>query len=227
MLANPDTSFCMRLCSGMCSTVRPFFLVFWAAILLAGCSVLKPAKREDVVTITTEMGTIDLILSDKTPLHKANFLKLAKGKFYDSTTFHRVIDGFMVQGGDPNSKDKDPNNDGNGGPGYTIPAEFDASLKHDAGAVAAARMGDNVNPKKESSGSQFYIVEGKDGAHFLDNNYTVFGRVIKGQDVVERIAEQRKNPMDRPLKDIKMTVRVKRMKYSDVEKAYGITYPKP
>jgi cyclophilin family peptidyl-prolyl cis-trans isomerase len=88
-------------------------------------------------------------------------------------------------------------------------------------------MGDNVNPKKESSGSQFYIVEDKNGAHFLDNNYTVFGQVIKGQEVVERIAEQRKNPMDRPLKDIKMVVRLKRLSHKDVEKTYGYKYPTP
>jgi cyclophilin family peptidyl-prolyl cis-trans isomerase len=202
-------------------------LALFLAVTVSGCSLLKSSPKEDVVTITTEMGTIDLLLSDKTPLHKANFLKLTKEKFYDSTTFHRIIKGFMVQGGDPNSKDKDPNNDGGGGPGYTLPAEFDASLTHKAGAVAAARMGDNVNPKKESSGSQFYIVEDKNGAHFLDNNYTVFGQVIKGQEVVERIAEQRKNPMDRPLKDIKMVVRLKRLSHKDVEKTYGYKYPTP
>jgi cyclophilin family peptidyl-prolyl cis-trans isomerase len=205
--------------------VYSVFVTLVALVAFTSCSVLKPGPKEEVVTITTEMGTIDIVLSDKTPLHKANFLKLAKAKYYDSTSFHRIIDNFMIQGGDPNSKDKDPNNDGNGGPGYTIPAEFDASLKHNAGAVAAARLGDDINPKKESSGSQFYIVENKDGTHFLDNNYTVFGQVIKGQDVVERIAEQRKNPMDRPLKDIKMTVRVKRIKRADMQKLFGYTYP--
>ena len=152
---------------------------------------------------------------------------MAKSGYYDSTTFHRIIKGFMIQGGDANSKDKNPNNDGQGGPGYTIPAEFDPSLSHVAGAVAAARMGDDVNPKKESSGSQFYIVENKAGAHFLDNNYTVFGQVIKGQDVVERIAEQRKNPMDRPLKDIKMVVKIKHLAKAQIEKLYNYKYPTP
>lgn len=191
------------------------------ACTLASCSVFKPQPKQEVVTISTEMGNIDLVLSDKTPKHKANFLKLTKEGFYNGTTFHRIIDGFMIQGGDPNSKNANPDDDGQGGPGYTIPAEFDPSLTHNPGAIAAARMGDNVNPKKESSGSQFYIVEGKDGAHFLDNNYTVFGQVIRGQEVVERIAEQRKNSFDRPLKDIKMTVTVKNVKQKDLEKIYG------
>lgn len=192
--------------------LRSLLLSLGLALLLAGCAVFQKAPSTEVVTITTEMGTIDLILSDKTPLHKANFLKLAKSGAYNGTTFHRIIKGFMIQGGDPNSKNDNPNDDGQGGPGYTVPAEFDASLKHNPGAVAAARMGDNVNPKKESSGSQFYIVENKDGAHFLDNGYTVFGQVVRGQGVVERIAEQRKNSFDRPLKDIKMTVTVKKIK---------------
>lgn len=191
------------------------------ACTLASCSVFKPQPKQEVVTISTEMGNIDLVLSDKTPKHKANFLKLTKEGFYNGTTFHRIIDGFMIQGGDPNSKNANPDDDGQGGPGYTIPAEFDPSLTHNPGAIAAARMGDNVNPKKESSGSQFYIVEGKDGAHFLDNNYTVFGQVIRGQEVVERIAEQRKNSFDRPLKDIKMTITVKNVKQKDLEKIYG------
>jgi cyclophilin family peptidyl-prolyl cis-trans isomerase len=214
----------LRLSQATSLRLLPTLLV--VAVLLQSCAVFKKKPADDLVTITTEVGTIDLILSDKTPLHKANFLKLAKEHYYDSTTFHRIIKGFMIQGGDPNSKDKDPNNDGNGGPGYTVPAEFDASLTHVAGAVCAARMGDDINPQKASSGSQFYIVENKAGAHFLDNNYTVFGQVLKGQEVVERIAEQRKNPMDRPLKDIKMTMRVKHLRRADIEKTYGYTYPK-
>lgn len=227
---SPKIAPCPRVRPPANMNLRPvsrFLPVFMCALaLLQGCAVFKKAPADDLVTITTEMGTINLLLSDKTPLHRANFLKLAKGGYYDSTTFHRIIKGFMIQGGDPNSKDKDPNNDGNGGPGFTIPAEFDASLSHTAGALCAARMGDDVNPQKASSGSQFYIVENKAGAHFLDNNYTVFGQVIKGQDVVERIAEQRKNPMDRPLKDIKMTVRVKHLRRTAIEKTYTYTYPK-
>ena len=172
----------------------------------------------------TNLGQIVFVLSDKTPLHKANFIKLAKEGFYNGTTFHRIIDRFMIQGGDPNSKDSIPENDGSGGPNYTIPAEFDPSLSHVQGAVAAARMGDNVNPKRESSGSQFYIVENEDGTHFLDNNYTVYGQVISGMDVVHKIAEQPKGPSDRPLTNITMTVKVKKMRKKKITKLYGYKY---
>jgi len=111
--------------------------------------------------IQTRLGSMVIRLSNKTPLHRDNFAKLVSEKFYDGTTFHRVIDGFMIQGGDDFSKDDDPNNDGYGGAPYTIPAEFDESLLHTYGAVASARNGDDVNPRKESNGSQFYIVRGQ------------------------------------------------------------------
>lgn len=130
--------------------------------ILVAISFLSCDKEKDnVVILNTDFGEIHMILYDETPKHKANFLKLAKEGYYDSTTFHRIIEGFMIQGGDENSKDDDPNNDGNGGPGYTIPAEFNDQYFHKKGAIAAARMGDNVNPNKESSGSQFYIVQGR------------------------------------------------------------------
>ena len=154
-------------------------LAFLACLVyFSGCAALKKSSKDEVVTVTTSYGAIDLICYDKTPVHKANFIKLAKAGFYNGTTFHRIIDNFMIQGGDPNSKDADPNNDGNGGPGYTLPAEFDPTLTHNPGALAAARLGDEVNPKKESSGSQFYIVENPKGSHYLDQNYTVFGQVF-------------------------------------------------
>lgn len=124
----------------------------------------------------------------------------------------------MIQGGDPNSKDADPTNDGQGSPGYTIPAEFNPNLTHIQGAVAAARLGDAVNPLKESSGSQFYIVEGEQGAHFLNGNYTVFGKVVKGVEVVSAIASAPKDMRDRPLQDIKMTVTVKMYKRKKLAK---------
>lgn len=184
----------------------------------------KPSKKDAVVTISTSFGEMKLILFDQTPLHKQNFLKLANEGFYNGTTFHRIIDGFMIQGGDPNSKDSLPYNDGQGGPGYTIPAEFNDKFTHVQGALAAARMGDQVNPKKESSGSQFYIVENKDGSHFLDKNYTVFGQVISGMPVVEKIAEQPKDGRDRPTKDIKITVTVKLLKKKKITKLYGYKY---
>ncbi len=171
----------------------------------------EPKPKKDTlapgqyVKISTEFGDMYITLFDATPQHKANFIKLVEEGFYDSTTFHRVIDGFMIQGGDPLSKDQDTTNDGMGGPGYTIPAEFVDTLKHIRGAVAAAR--DN-NPEKRSSGSQFYIVENHDGAHFLDRNYTVFGQVIHGLDVPDKICLQETNSLDRPKKNIYMTAEI-------------------
>jgi len=179
-----------------------------------------------VVTISTELGNMVLILFDETPKHKENFIKLAQEGFYNGTTFHRIIDGFMIQGGDPNSKDKDPNNDGQGSPGYNIPAEFNPNLKHKYGALAAARLGDQVNPQKESNGSQFYIVENHEGTHFLDNNYTVFGQTIDGLDVIDKIAKQMKGPGDRPKSDITMTVTVKKMKKKAIAGMYGYDFKK-
>lgn len=186
---------------------------------------VKVSGKDELVILTTTFGEIVFLLSDQTPLHKANFIKLAKSGFYDGTSFHRIIKTFMIQGGDPNSKDTDPNNDGIGGPGYTIPAEIVPGLSHIQGAVAAARMGDQENPAKASSGSQFYIVENRDGTHFLDNNYTVFGQVIKGLDVVEKIAEQPKNMADRPDPTITMQIKIKKMKRKKIQKKYGYSYP--
>lgn len=118
-------------------------------------------KTDEIAIINTDFGEMYVVLYDETPLHKENFLKLAKEGFYDSTTFHRIIEGFMIQGGDPNSKDEIPFNDGQGGPGYTIDAEFNSKFIHKKGALAAARLGDQQNPQKKSSGSQFYIVHGQ------------------------------------------------------------------
>lgn len=181
-------------------------------------------KKDYLVTISTSLGEIQLILFDETPLHKANFLGLTQKGFYNGTTFHRVIKDFMVQGGDPNSKDDDTNNDGIGGPGYTVPAEFNAKFTHIQGAVAAARMGDQMNPKKESSGSQFYLVENAQGTHFLDNNYTVYGQVVKGIDILTKIASQPRDQRDRPNTDIKMTVSFKLMKKKKITKLTGWKY---
>jgi cyclophilin family peptidyl-prolyl cis-trans isomerase len=201
--------------------MKRILFTFLLTCIFINVTAQKKSKTDELITISTEFGDIVLLLSDKTPKHKENFLKLAKEGFYNGTTFHRIIDGFMIQGGDPFSKDSSTADQaGRGGPGYTIPAEFDNSLTHKQGALAAARMGDAMNPKKESSGSQFYIVENKEGAHFLDKNYTVFGQVIKGIEVVEKIAEQPKNYMDRPLKDIKMTVKVVKLKKLKIEKLY-------
>jgi len=200
----------------MSYSIIPFVLIMF----LGG----GPKGKDEVVTIHTSFGDIVLILYDETPHHKENFLKLSKEGFYDGTTFHRVIDGFMIQGGDPNTKDDDKTNDGAGSPGYTVPAEFLQEWTHDQGVIAAAREGDRTNPKKASNGSQFYIVENKEGYHSLDGKYTVFGKVIKGIEVVEKIAEQKKDRRNRPLEDVKMTVTVKKMSKKKIEKLYGFKY---
>jgi peptidyl-prolyl cis-trans isomerase B (cyclophilin B) len=186
------------------------------------------------VLLKTTFGDITIALYDDTPAHRDNFQKLVNDKFYDGVLFHRIIKGFMIQGGDPDSKTAKPGQRlGSGDVGYTIPAEFVPARFHKRGAVCAARMGDNVNPQKASSGCQFYIVDGTvydndklnmiaqrtgktfspeqveayttvGGAPFLDGDYTVFGEVIKGMEVVDKIAAQQKDGADRPLEDIKI-----------------------
>lgn len=186
------------------------------------------------VLLKTTLGDITIALYDDTPAHRDNFHKLVNDKFYDGVLFHRIIKGFMIQGGDPDSKTAKPGQRlGSGDVGYTIPAEFVPAHFHKRGAVCAARMGDNVNPQKASSGCQFYIVDGTvydndklnmiaqrtgktfspeqvqayttiGGAPFLDGDYTVFGEVINGMEVVDKIASQQKDGADRPLEDIKI-----------------------
>jgi cyclophilin family peptidyl-prolyl cis-trans isomerase len=174
-------------------------------------------EKHELVQIKTEFGDILIWLYDATPKHKANFLKLTKEGFYNGTTFHRIIDNFMIQGGDPNSKEGgNAAMIGGGGPGYTIEAEIMPSLTHVYGAVAAARMGDRMNPERRSSGSQFYIVENKQGTPHLNGAYTVFGKVLSGMKVVETIAAQPKGQRDMPLKDIRMQ-EVKVVSYSASE----------
>ena len=184
----------------------------------------KPKGKDQLVTIETPQGEIKLVLFDDTPQHKENFLKLAQEGFYDGTTFHRIIDGFMIQGGDPNTKDSDPGNDGAGNPGYTVPAEINPKHRHVRGAVAAARQGDQVNPSRASSGSQFYIVENHEGTPVLDEAYTVFGQVVDGLDVIDKIAEQPKDGRDRPLSDIKMKVKVEKVRKKKIARKYNYDY---
>ena len=159
----------------------------------------KDSKESYTVVLKTSMGDIEIELNEKdAPQHVANFKKLVKSGFYEGTTFHRVIPGFMIQGGDPNSKDSDRSNDGQGGPGYTVPAEIKAG--HVKGSIAGARLGDAVNPKKESSGSQFYIVTGE--ASHLDGQYTVYGKVTKGMDIALKIENVKKDGMDNPIEKV-------------------------
>ena len=152
-------------------------------------NVVVMKSEEPVLEIKTNMGTMKVKLYKDTPLHRDNFFKLATTNFYNGTQFHRVIKGFMIQAGDPLSKD--PNavaKYGTGGPGYNVPAEILPELKHKKGALAAARKGDAANPNRESSGSQFYIVQDADACAQLDGAYTVFGETIEGFDVIDKIA---------------------------------------
>ena len=154
------------------------------------------------VTIETSLGTIVVALFNETPLHRDNFVKLVNDKFYDGVLFHRIIQNFMIQTGDPDSKKATKGQRlGMGGPGYLIPAEIKPQFSHKRGAIGAARTN---NPERASSGSQFYIVDNPNGAHHLDGQYTVFGEVISGMEVVDKIAAQPKDQGDRPLEDIKV-----------------------
>ncbi len=201
------------------------FASFWMS-----CGSSSGSKVDAI--IETDYGTIKVMLYDETPKHKENFLKLAKEGYYDGLLFHRIIDGFMIQGGDPNSKNADATTRlGSGGPGYTI--ENEIGFPHFKGTLAAAR---NNNPEKRSSGSQFYIVTGKGpmtedqlssfershnitytpeqkelylkygGTPQLDMGYTVFGEVVEGLEVVDQIGKVKTAPGDRPIEDVKMKI---------------------
>ena len=279
----------------------------FASLIFTYCIVTSCAQNKDhVVTIKTKYGDMVAILYDETPKHKANFIKLAKEHYFDSLLFHRVIKDFMIQGGDPNTKHaKLGDRLGNGGPGYTIEAEINPKFFHERGVLSAARLGDEQNPSKASSGSQFYIVQGKKfkpeeltvdpillnkglqeilmipgnealfdtlsklyqsgdmkayeakvmslkgrieketglkvekdvpkerlavyetigGAPHLDDQYTVFGKVIKGIEIIDWIAEQPVDETDRPLDDIRMVVTVEELPKKKIEKLYGYDYP--
>ena len=196
------------------------------------------SQERTTVLISTSFGDMVVELYNETPQHRDNFVKLVRERFYDGTLFHRIIPNFMIQGGDPDSRGAAPNVQlGNGGPGYTIPAELVDGLFHKKGVLAAARLGDAVNPKKESSGSQFYLVQGQvfteeklwsfglrsgkkyteeqtktygtiGGTPHLDGFYTVFGEVVKGLEVIELIANLKRDKNNRPLKDVEMSISI-------------------
>ncbi len=220
--------------------IKIFLLVIFVSMGVLFFTVKSGNNSEDSslpgskFLVETDHGDILLKIYDKTPLHQENFKKLVKDGFYDGVLFHRVIEGFMIQTGDPDSKGAEPGEPlGRGGPGYTIEAEFKSGLFHKKGALAAARQGDQVNPKKRSSGSQFYIIHGRvfshqeldeienhlgrtfskeerkayttvGGAPHLDGEYTIFGEVVKGLDVVDKIAAVETNRQDRPTEDIRI-----------------------
>jgi len=162
-----------------------------------------PIADEPLFDIITNYGTIRIKLYSGTPLHRDNFVKLATSGFYNGLLFHRVINGFMIQGGDPLTKDE-ANADafGTGGPDYTIPAEIKPEYTHKKGALAAARRGDAANPMRESSGSQFYLVQDEAACAQLDGQYTVFGETVQGLDVIDSIAAVETTRRDRPVSNV-------------------------
>ena len=213
-------------------------ILFIYALLISGFAQAEKPKYQ-YVKISTAKGECIVKLYNETPLHRDNFLKLAKEGYFDGILFHRVIKDFMIQGGDPDSKNAKPDAFlGEGGPKYTIPAEFRDSLFHKKGVLAAAREGDDVNPEKASAGSQFYLVKGKvftdeqlntleerrlkhkipayqrevyktiGGTPHLDRNYTVFGETVKGIAMIDTISIVETGKADRPKEDVKMTVTV-------------------
>ena len=267
--------------------------IFIILILIQSCAM----NKDVLITISTPYGEMKAILYDETPLHKKNFIELSESGKFDSTTFHRVIENFMIQGGDVNLVSENEID-------YTIPAEFNDNLFHRKGEIAAARMGDNVNPDKESSGCQFYIVQGKvykeeeltldinalyggvrrllqeeeysdmrqkfidaqndpeetqklaislseiceekygmqirktisdeilkayttvGGVPHLDGAYTVFGRIVEGLDVIDKIASVKTGSADKPVEDIPMTFKIKKISKEKITKDYGYSYPK-
>ena len=171
----------------------------------------RKLREEPEFEVVTSHGTMKVRLYEKTKQHRDNFVKLAAEGYYDGMRFHRVIEGFMIQGGDPYSRDTAMIDKwGTGGPDYTVPAEFVSEYTHKKGAIAAARKGDMANPKKASSGSQFYIVQDAEGCSHLDGQYTVYGEVFEGLEVIDRIAAVATDRYDRPYEDV-MIVSVKRI----------------
>ena len=220
--------------------MKQLTLLITALILTTACQRSVAQKnnakvdnnKTPMVEMVTNMGTLKIKLYDNTPQHRDNFIKLVEQGFYDSVLFHRIIPSFMIQGGDPDSKGAPAGKMlGMGGPGYTVPAEFVDNNLHVKGALAAARMGDQMNPTKASSGSQFYIVQGqslsdgmldqiegmkkfkytpeqralykeKGGTPFLDRDYTVFGELVEGFDVLDKISAVARDRSDRPTQDV-------------------------
>jgi len=205
-------------------------------LLLSGLSVFTYAQtKEKMVLFETTEGTIKVKLYNETPVHRDNFIKLVESGFFNGVLFHRVINKFMIQAGDPDSKGAEAGKQlGSGGPGYTLPAEIIPHLFHKKGALSAARQGDQANPQRRSSGSQFYIVQGDvytnetlntfeqrlytkftdvqrstyttiGGTPHLDAQYTVFGEVVEGLDIVDKIAAVACDANNRPKTDVKIT----------------------
>lgn len=223
------------------------FFAFFLMMAFVGFSQnvenhVSTSEKTYFVQIETDYGTMVIKLYNETPLHRDNFLKLVGKGFYDGLLFHRVINHFMIQGGDPDSKDAKPGQPlGEGGLGYTVPAEFVPGLFHKKGVLAAARLSDQENPERASSSSQFYLVQGQvwddarldmmckrfglqlteeqiatyktiGGTPHLDGAYTVFGEVVEGLEVIDKIAAVPTGAMDRPIDDVKMRMKIVEVK---------------
>ena len=203
--------------------MKRIVLILAAAMAIASCACRNESEQaaetqtemektqiaEPEFEMVTSHGTMKLKLYSMTPKHRDNFVKLVNEKYYDGMRFHRVIEGFMIQGGDPYSRDTSKINLwGQGGPDYTVPAEFVNQYWHKKGAIAAARKGDMANPTKASSGSQFYIVHDENNCLHLDGQYSIFGEVTEGLEVIDRIAAVPTDAYDRPYEDV-MIISVK------------------
>ena len=197
--------------------MKRIILILAAVMMISSCACRKESSKsaetatemENIINaepefdIITTHGTMRVKLYSKTPKHRDNFVKLVKEKYYDGVRFHRVIEGFMIQTGDPFSRDTSLINKwGQGGPDYTVPTEFVNEYWHKKGALAAARKGDMANPTKASSGSQFYIVHDEMSCLHLDGQYSIFGEVTDGLDVIDVIAAVPTDMYDRPYEDV-------------------------
>lgn len=201
-------------------SMKRIVLIIAAAFAIASCACRNESEQaaetqtementqiaEPMFDMVTSHGTMRIKLYSMTPKHRDNFVKLVNEKYYDGLRFHRVIEGFMIQGGDPYSRDTSKVDLwGQGGPNYTVPAEFVNQYWHKKGAIAAARKGDMANPTKASSGSQFYIVHDENACLHLDGQYSIFGEVVEGLDVIDKIAAVPVDRMDRPYEDVIIT----------------------
>ena len=197
--------------------MKRIVLIIAAVMMISSCACRNESQQasdtqtementvisEPEFEMVTSHGTMKLKLYSMTPKHRDNFVKLVNENYYDGLRFHRVIEGFMIQAGDPYSRDTTKANLwGQGGPDYTVPAEFVSQYWHKKGAIAAARKGDMANPTKASSGSQFYIVHDENACLHLDGQYSIFGEVTEGLDVIDRIATVPTDYYDRPLEDV-------------------------
>jgi len=203
--------------------------LYWLALisiwfLTLTCYGQENEENKDyLITIHTEFGKIKILLFEDTPIHKENFIQLAKSGVYDHIIFHRVIDNFMIQTGDYTTRNKPIDYIPSVIQG-TIPAEIKPHHKHVRGAVGAARYGGAENPEKRSSGTQFYIIQNCNGAPHLDGKYTVFGQVMSGFQVIDNIAAVPVDERNRPVNEIRITVEVEKVDKADVEKFYNFTY---